>query len=734
MFELLSINKVLKYETESIGSKPVLERILWIDPNNNELVVININSSHALPEIKKFDIILSLVNDGVVKVLEFYRKEKFTVDESNIPEKWRILRDKAWSIIEEIVKKEPDVYYQNSRAQLISQALSKYKTTKPSIYKYLRRYWQDGKTKACLLPDYLKCGGKGKEKNAKGMKRGRTRKRDKEVLEQITISPQCVENIKKAGINITEKERKDIYRAVRDFYKSTNKYPLRHTYEQMIFRDYIIGYELIDDIEVPVLKAPESLPSFGQFKYWANKDNDIKSIIISREGEKRYELNHRPVLGKSTHQAFGPGSRYQIDASIASVYLVNKLTRKKTIKRATIYVVIDVFSRLIAGLYIGLENPSWLGAAMALANTSYNKADYCKKFGINIKESDWPCAHLPELLTADRGELEGDKPDNLINTLGVDVEILPPYRADWKGIVESEFRRLDVAAVLWLPGSIKKRYRERGEKDYRLNAALTLEDFTKIIINCVLFYNNKHRMNWYDMNEFQIHDNIRPIPIHLWNWGMLKRTGRLKQYPEDIIKLNLMLSDTATVTYKGIKLGKHLFYTCPTAEKENWFQKARSGRSWKVPISYDPREPASIYIRLDNGMDYEKCYLLESSSAFRNLYMEEVEDYSEDENADRQNYEHEELREKAVLNIQNQRIIKAAIAETACANESSSGREKISGIRETTASERVDNWKDEAFILIDKNGYESCSNAEIQLEDEFDYIPAQNYIIGDTEE
>ncbi|MBZ4656176.1 MAG: Integrase catalytic region, partial [Thermoanaerobacter sp.] len=34
--------------------------------------------------------------------------------------------------------------------------------------------------------------------------------------------------------------------------------------------------------------------------------------------------------------------------------------------------------------------------------------------------------------------------------------------------------------------------------------------------------------------------------------GIANRAGRLRSVPEDIIKLNLMPSDTATVTAKGI--------------------------------------------------------------------------------------------------------------------------------------------------------------------------------------
>lgn len=63
-----------------------------------------------------------------------------------------------------------------------------------------------------------------------------------------------------------------------------------------------------------------------------------------------------------------------------------------------VYVVIDVFSRMVVGLYVGLEGPSWFGAMMALANTVSNKVLYCKQYGIDITKEDWDCHYLPQTL------------------------------------------------------------------------------------------------------------------------------------------------------------------------------------------------------------------------------------------------------------------------------------------------------------------------------------------------
>ena len=58
------------------------------------------------------------------------------------------------------------------------------------------------------------------------------------------------------------------------------------------------------------------------------------------------------------------------------------------------YAIIDVYSRLVTGIYVGLEGPSWIGAMMALDNMIEDKVEYCKKYGIKITEEEWPSYKL----------------------------------------------------------------------------------------------------------------------------------------------------------------------------------------------------------------------------------------------------------------------------------------------------------------------------------------------------
>lgn len=592
----LYTNEVIRWLPNQ-NQEELLERVLWVGPDMGKIVVIQLLNDKALPMWRDLNEVLeSLHKTTAVKTI-FDERHQLQIEE-DLTDKYRNHRDKAWEIISELISSndEPHIYSPSYRGQRILEICEKYHCTKTTIYQYLRRYWQGGKTKNALLPHYWNCGAPGQAKKDSTVKRGRPKK--------ITL----IDDEKK-GVNVDE-ETKRLFRAgIRLFYNNRLERPLSQAFDKTIDHFFNVGYRIENGVKIPVMPPAEMLPTKGQFLYWFKKEQDLRKTIMSRKGEREFHLKFREILGNSTVEAFGPGSRYQIDATIGDVYLVHPVNRNWIIGRPVIYAIIDVFSRLIVGVYVGLEGPSWIGAMMALANAASDKVEFCAQYGVNITEEQWPVSHLPEVVTADRGEMVGDKPTHLINSLRVDVQNLPPFRADWKGIIERQFRISNDRYIHWLPGAVKKRIRERGERDYRLDAKLDLDEMTKLVIVAALYHNNEHRMEWYRRDEFMVNDEVEPYPIKLWEWGIKKRGGRLQKFSEDVVRLNLMPSDKATVTDQGI-VYKQMFYSCDKAIKEQWFLHAKKKR-WNVPISFDPRLTNYIYIRDESGQSFEKCSLLE---------------------------------------------------------------------------------------------------------------------------
>lgn len=353
----------------------------------------------------------------------------------------------------------------------------------------------------------------------------------------------------------------------------------------------------------------------------------------------------------------------------------------------------------MTGIYVGLEGPSWLGAMMALDNMAADKVEFCKNYGIDITEQQWPARHLPDIIIADRGEFEGYSVENLINNLNIKIENTSPYRGDLKGIVERSFRTTNEKIKHTTPGAIQKEFRKRGDRDYRLDSTLTLEEFTKIYINLVLYHNNKI-IDKYPMEKEMISDNVAPIPTQLWNWGIENKKGRLRTVDREVFRLNVLPKGKASVSRAGIRF-KGLYYGSKKALEEQWFIKSKV-RS--IEILYDPRNMNNIYIPYEAGKNFETCYLLEPSKQYKDCILEEIifsfEEMEELKEAQRNNQNQLNLD----LDNEIQKIVNTAKKQkTEKTDYSLSNNKKLKSIRNNRMFEKELNREKEAFKFEEEN-------------------------------
>ncbi len=595
----LYVNQLVEWLDDQ--GQPHIERILWIDPSHTDAYLFDVQDPKAMPVWRRIADLESGIRQGDAKILA---EDPFLIgmrSEEDISDLHRAHRDQAWSVIQPLVERADNtVFVAATRGPLVDEALALSGVVKTTVYAYLRRYWRGGQTKNALLPAFDRRGGKGKDKGVSEHKRGRP--------------PRRAQATQETGINVDDTIKAKFQRGIHLYYENREGRSLTEAYQLVMERLFNLGYEKQGEALVPVLPPVSELPTFRQFRYWYEKERDLESSLKRRLGATRYALTRRPVVGDSTQMANGPGSLYQIDATKDDIYLVSRTDRNRIIGRPVVYLVQDVFSRLIAGIAVTLEGPSWLGAMLALENTASDKNPFCQEFGIDDVEW-WPARHLPEAILADRGELEGYNADNLVNSLGIRVSNTPPYRADGKGIIEQSFRLSHLALVHQLPGAVRKP-KERGEHDYRLDAVLTLHEYTHLAILWVRNFNLHHYLEDYPLTEDMVTAGIDPYPIDLWNWGIVNRSGHLRTVPRDILRLNLLPGGEASVTPRGIQF-RGALYTTERAMREHWYVRARNTGTFHVPVAYDPRLMDIIYLRLDAGRQIEPCNLTERHWGWR---------------------------------------------------------------------------------------------------------------------
>jgi putative transposase len=104
------------------------------------------------------------------------------------------------------------------------------------------------------------------------------------------------------------------------------------------------------------------------------------------------EVNRRiePELGRAWQHVKGPGDQFLIDSTVVDVYLISRYNRRVVVGRPTLYFIVDLWSCMIVGLHLSFDPPSKVGAALALDSMLTPKAEFCKRFGFDIADEQWP--------------------------------------------------------------------------------------------------------------------------------------------------------------------------------------------------------------------------------------------------------------------------------------------------------------------------------------------------------
>jgi hypothetical protein len=229
------------------------------------------------------------------------------------------------------------------------------------------------------------------------------------------------------------------------------------------------------------------------------------------------------------------------------------------------------------------------------------------------------------------------------------------------------------------------------------------------------------------MDEFMIQEHIEPYPIELWNWGIRNRGGHLRQMASDIVRLNLLPTDEASVTHQGIYY-KGLYYTCELALREQWFVRARANGRWKISIAYDIRRLDTIYLRLHDTQRLEPCQLITTQKAFQGKDWHDALDYFAVKQQGQEMAIPRQQQARAEFHAQIDRIITEAKQQKEQVITEQSKRSRTKNIKENRKLERDNERETGAWQLGAKdNSYDSEQVIPIPLttqdeEDEEVYV------------
>ena len=355
-----------------------------------------------------------------------------------------------------------------------------------------------------------------------------------------------------------------------------------------------------------VLKPICERPTYNQFYYYVHKNVTAKELDKIRTSEMEQRNNKRFLASDNLSGVRGPMDLCEIDAcevDISVVYGPDKYNKGeyKCVGRPVLYAMIDVFSRVVVAIGVSFDNNSYVGFTNLFLNLAEDKVKFAASYGIQIESSRfWPSGCLPNRIRVDRGaEFKGKEVARVCRELNIQRELAPAGTGSLKGQVEQFFHQMhsDLRIHLENHGEITKRY----DSNHHEESTLTIEEFMKLVINCVVIHNQRELEN-YPYTGDMIEKGVRCIPVLLWEYGMQKYCQPIPISSVNQFLYTLCLPRKATLSNnKGICYnGLHYLPHGDSTFYDRCFKLGR--KKEKIEIRIDPRSVNEIYYKLGNTL------------------------------------------------------------------------------------------------------------------------------------
>lgn len=318
--------------------------------------------------------------------------------------------------------------------------------------------------------------------------------------------------------------------------------------------------------------------------------NRIKEIPLrerdaSRFGEKYAEEQYEPLRGHIPNADF-PLAIMQIDHTPVDLILVDDVHRLP-IARAFLTIAIDVFSKMILGFYLSLDNVGILATGMCIARAMCPKEEWLKSLEI---DGDWPCWGKPLVIHTDNGkEFHSEALKKGCLNYDIDLVKRPKRKARYGGDVERAFRTF-MSKTHSIKGTTFSSVHEKGEYDSEANSSMTLSEYEKwFAIYVMKVYNNTY------------HEGIYCPPIHKWREGLMGTDQQLgiglpdKYDDENKVRLDFMPMEQRTIQRYGVRINHVCYFHDILKLLINSEDPEKVSDKKKYIFRYDPRDMSKVW-------------------------------------------------------------------------------------------------------------------------------------------
>lgn len=282
-------------------------------------------------------------------------------------------------------------------------------------------------------------------------------------------------------------------------------------------------------------------------------------------------------------QVHRPLEVVQIDHWKADIEILSD-DRLEVIGRVWITLAIDVYSRMVFGLHVGLDAPSTTTLGMAMINGMTRKDAIAEKYGL---EWNNPIAGLPGRVECDNaGEFTGNSAIKSFDHFNIRLKWRPLGQPQYGAHIERLNGNL-AQRFKDLPGATGATATERKELRPEMTAAFTLEDVTKQVWLIVDEYHN----------DVHTGEGMGMSPLEKHNGYYFGPHGQKHRLPEVYIdnlqfRINWFPLAERTIQRYGIRILFLEYYS----ESLAWLVRNRKNYG-SVEIRRHPFDVRVIYVK-----------------------------------------------------------------------------------------------------------------------------------------
>ena len=317
-----------------------------------------------------------------------------------------------------------------------------------------------------------------------------------------------------------------------------------------------------------------------------------RAVVAAREGKYVAALRFDPNESQIP-DAKWPLAIVQMDHTELPVMIVDDINRRP-INRPWVTFSIDVFSRVVPGMYLSLDHPSAMSAGMCVSHSILAKEKWLADRNADV---EWPCWGVMGSLHMDNAkEFRGNMLRAGCEEYLIDVHLrpvkTPHYGAHIErlmGTVSEELKRV--------PGTTFSGPAEKGEYDSEGNAIMTLAELERWLVYFLAKYHHR------------VHNGIGMSPLQKYKEGLLGTKtvpGRglpARRLDEEKVRIDFMPFEERTIQDYGVLWDVHYF----SDVLRPWInacdpERPRAKRTFR--FRRDPRDISQLYFFEPNAKHY----------------------------------------------------------------------------------------------------------------------------------